>query len=206
MNRSWRGKYRAVYARPPQRRPFRKFLDYALTIAILALLFVISARLSQVEVRHPAGAVIINDGDSLTLGTERIRLRGIDAPEYAQICTKNGAAYACGLRSREALARLVNGKAVSCSGSERDRFGRLLGVCEAGGVDLNRTQVATGWAIAYGGYFEEEKQARLRRLGLWAGSFDRPRDWRDSHGRMVEGEHHPKRGIIDRLRQIFRFS
>jgi endonuclease YncB( thermonuclease family) len=154
------------------------------------MLALIAARLNRVEVRHPAGAVIVNDGDSLTLGTERIRLRGIDAPELAQTCEKDGAAYACGRRSRETLAQLVGGKAVSCTGSEHDRFGRLLGVCTAGGVDLNQTQVATGWAIAYGGYFEEEKQARLKRLGIWAGSFERPRDWRDSHGRMVGGEHH----------------
>jgi endonuclease YncB( thermonuclease family) len=170
------------------------------------LLFLISARLNWVEARLPAGAAIVNDGDSLTLGTERVRLRGIDAPEYAQICAKDGVNYACGRRSREALARLVAGKAVSCSGSERDRYGRLLGACEAGGVDLNRTQVETGWAVAYGNYAEEENQARLRRLGLWAGSFDRPRHWRDSHSGMNESEQSPQGGILEWLRQIFGFS
>src|SRR5262245_9267960 len=121
MSRSWRGKYRGAYSRTPHRSPLRKVLDYALTIAIFALLFLISARLNWVETRLPAGATIVNDGDSLTLGTERVRLRGIDAPEYAQICVKDGVNYSCGRRSREALARLVAGKAVSCSGSERDR-------------------------------------------------------------------------------------
>src|SRR5262245_35638337 len=190
MSRPWHGKHRGSYAAPP-RRPFRKLLDYSLTIAILALLFVVSARLNRAEIRPPAGGAIVNDGDSLTLGMQRVRLRGIDAPELAQTCVMDGVTYPCGRRSREMLARLVGGKAVSCSGSRRDRFDRLLGVCVAGGVDLNRTQVATGWAIAYGDYFEDEKQARLKRLGLWAGSFDRPRDWRDTHGRMYEGAHRP---------------
>jgi endonuclease YncB( thermonuclease family) len=207
MSRSWHGRYRGAYTRPPHRSPFRKFLDYALTIAIFALLLLIAARLDRVETL-PAGAAIVHDGDTLTLGRERVRLRGIDAPEYTQICVRNGANYACGQTSREALARLVGGKAVSCSGSERDRYGRLLGSCVAGGVDLNRTQVMNGWAIAYGGYVEEEDQARRKRLGLWAGSFDRPRNWRDNHRGKIEGEQGRVGvygGNLDRLRQIFRF-
>jgi endonuclease YncB( thermonuclease family) len=206
MSQSWRGKYRGAYTRPPRRSLLRKLLDYALTIAIFALLFLISARLNWVETRLPAGAAIVNDGDSLTLGTERVRLRGIDAPEYGQICAKDGINYACGRRSREALAKLVGGNAVSCTGSERDRYGRLLGNCTAGGIDLNRMQVETGWAIAYGGYAKEEDEARRMKLGLWAGSFDRPRDWRDSHGRMSEERHVPKASILDWLRQIFGYS
>jgi endonuclease YncB( thermonuclease family) len=204
MSQSWRGKYRSAYTHQPRRSLFRKLLDYALAIAIFALLFLISARLNWVETRLPAGAAIVNDGDSLTLGAERVRLRGIDAPEYGQMCVKDGVNYACGRRSREALAKLVGGRAVSCSGSERDRYGRLLGDCTAGGVDLNRTQVETGWAIAYGDYAEEEDRARQMRLGLWAGSFDRPRDWRDGHGRTIE-EHELKGSILDWLRQIFGF-
>src|SRR5262245_62768957 len=112
MSRPWDGKYRGSYAQPP-RSPIRKLLDYALTTAILALLFVVSARLNRTEIRPPAGGTIVNDGDTLTQGTERVRLLGIDAPELAQTCVKDGAPYPCGRRSREMLARLVDGKAVS---------------------------------------------------------------------------------------------
>src|SRR5262245_15976783 len=154
MIRSWSGRYRRGYARP-ERSLFRKFLDIALAIAIFGMLLLISARLDRVEVQMPVAAAIVNDGDSLTLGAQRIRLRGIDAPEYAQTCVKNGENYACGRRSREALAKLIGGKSVSCSGWENDRYGRLLAECTVAGVNLNRMQVTSGWAVAYGDYFKE---------------------------------------------------
>ncbi len=205
MIRSWSGRYRRGYARP-ERSLFRKFLDIGLAMAIFGLLLLISARLDRVEVQLPTAAAIVNDGDSLTLGAQRIRLRGIDAPEYAQTCVKNGENYACGRRSREALAKLIGGKSVSCSGWEHDRYGRLLAECTAAGVNLNRMQVTSGWAVAYGDYLEEEAQARQKKLGLWAGPFDRPRDWRDSHGGLAENEHRLKGSIIDWIRRVIGFS
>ncbi|BCH32331.1 nuclease [Mesorhizobium sp. L-8-10] len=188
MNRYRYGRRRVPYARARRSR-LRKLLDYALTFAILGMLAVVASRLDRVETRQAAGAAVVNDGDTLTLGTERVRLRGIDAPEYNQTCMRDGTGYPCGRRSREALSRLISGRAVTCEGWERDRYGRLLGQCSAGAVDLNKEQVAAGWAIAYGGYLDEEDAARAGRLGLWAGEFDRPRDWRETHGGMIEGEH-----------------
>ena len=71
--RYWPGRYRRAYVRP-QRSAFRKFLDYALTIAIFGLLLVTAARLDRVEMRLPAATgAVVNDGDSLTLGAERVR-------------------------------------------------------------------------------------------------------------------------------------
>jgi endonuclease YncB( thermonuclease family) len=205
MSRQWSRRYRRRYVRRP-RSLFRKLLDYVLTAAILGLLVLISARLDRVNTRQATGMAIINDGDSVTLGAERVRLRGIDAPEFSQTCEKNGTTYPCGRRSREALVRLIGGKPVSCTGWERDRYDRLLGSCSAGGTDLNRAQVEAGWAVAYGDYFDVQEEAREKTLGLWAGSFDRPRDWRDSHGERMEGEHDLKVRILNWLRQIFRFS
>lgn len=205
MSRSSPRRYGRRYTRRP-RGLFRKLLDYALTIVILGLLVLISARLDRVNTRHTTGAAVVNDGDSLTLGAERVRLRGIDAPEFNQICRKGDATYPCGRRSREALVRLIGRKAVSCTGWERDRYGRLLCSCMAAGTDLNRTQVEAGWAIAYGDYLDEEEAARAKKLGLWAGSFERPRDWRDSHGEMMEVEHDLKGKVWNWLRQIFHFS
>jgi endonuclease YncB( thermonuclease family) len=189
-------------ARQPRHR-YRKFLDYALTFAILGLLVVVSSRLDRVETRQATGVVTVNDGDTLTLNGEKIRLRGIDAPEYNQTCLRGGEEYPCGRRSRDALGKLIAGRAVTCAGWERDRYGRLLGNCSAGKEDLNEAQVASGWAVAYGDYFEREDEARARRLGLWAGEFERPRDWRQSHGDMVDGEHGRIGTILNWLRAIF---
>jgi endonuclease YncB( thermonuclease family) len=205
MSRSWSGRPRQRYFRRPRSR-WRKFLDYALAAVVLGLLILVSARLDRVETRRTEGVAVVNDGDSITLGSERIRLRGIDAPEYSQICRKDGVEYPCGRRSREALLKLVAGRQVTCAGWERDKYGRFLGECTATGTDLNRSQVEAGWAVAYGGYEAEEAAARLGRKGLWAGDFDRPRDWRNMHGDMAEIEHGSYGRILNWLREIFRFS
>lgn len=140
MSRSWSPRpRRRCYPQPP-RSLWRKLLDYALTIILLGLLILLAARLDRFETRKAEGSAIVNDGDSLTLGTERIRMRGIDAPEYQQICRKDGADYVCGRLARQALVRLISGNPVTCSGWQRDRYGRLLGDCKAGGKDLNRAQ------------------------------------------------------------------
>lgn len=181
-------------------------MDYGLAIIILGLLILLAARLDRVETRQTQGAAVINDGDSITLGAERIRMRGIDAPEYTQTCRRNGADYACGTLARQSLVRLIAGRPVTCSGWQRDRYGRLLGDCKAGDTDLNRAQVEAGWAVAYGDFESEEAIARTAKVGIWAGTFDRPQDWRDSHhGEVVERKHGTLASIGDAVREIFRF-
>jgi endonuclease YncB( thermonuclease family) len=185
------------------RSRWRRLWDWLLTLAILGLLVLLAARLDRTETRNLDGRVTVNDGDSLTLGTERIRLRGIDAPEFGQTCRKDGADYPCGRRARETLVALIAGRPVSCSGWERDKYDRLLATCIVGGADLNRRLVETGWALGYGDYEAEESAARGKGAGLWAGSFERPRDWRETHGGMAESEH--AAGFLDWLRRTFRF-
>ncbi|CCV13710.1 hypothetical protein MESS4_590073 [Mesorhizobium sp. STM 4661] len=99
-------------------------MDYGLTVIALGLLILLAARLDRIETRKTEGAAIVNDGDTITLGTERIRMRGIDAPEYSQICRRDGADYPCGKLARQSLVRLISGKPVSCTGWQRDRYGR----------------------------------------------------------------------------------
>src|SRR5262245_101081 len=88
--RDWSGR------RAAPRSPWRWLWDGLLTVAILGLLLLLAARLDRTETRNLQGRVTVNDGDSITLGTERIRLLGIDAPEYDQVCRKNDAGYPCG--------------------------------------------------------------------------------------------------------------
>jgi endonuclease YncB( thermonuclease family) len=181
-------------------------LDYGVTLILFAGLAFLVARLDRIETRNEQGRATVNDGDTLTLGQERIRLRGIDAPEYTQTCRSNAADYACGRLARQALVDLIGGRAVSCTGWRRDRYRRLLGDCRAGDVDLNRALVAAGWAVAYGGYEAEEEKARAARAGIWAGSYDRPQDWRRLHQRPIERPHDPLGSLGDGLRELFRPS
>lgn len=194
--------------RQPSARPrsaFRIVLDICLALAILGMLAVVATRIDRVAMRQTIGSVTVNDGDTITLNGERIRLLGIDAPEYMQSCRKDGADYPCGRQAREAMVRLAAGKTVTCEGWERDRYGRLLAVCKAGGVDLNRALVEQGWAVAYGDYDDAERLARKRRAGIWAGSFEQPRDWRAAHAGATEPRHDSGGSMLDWLREIFRF-
>ena len=120
---------------------------------------------------------------------ERIRLRGIDAPEFNQTCRKDGATYPCGRRSREALARLIGGRPVACTGWERDRYGRLLGDLHGRRQSISTAPRSRRAGRSPMATTDAEQAARQRGAGLWAGSFERPRDWRDKHGGMVESEH-----------------
>ena len=107
---------------------------------------------------------------------------GIDAPEGRQTCVRDGRPWRCGDASRDVLRRLAQGS-VTCKGEEVDQHDRLLAVCYAQGVDVNRAMVAEGAAVAYGRYRSEEAAARQARKGLWGSEFERPRDWRDKNMR-----------------------
>lgn len=118
------------------------------------------------------------DGDSLWVGGSEVRLKGIDAPEWKQDCTRSGVAWKCGAEARDELVRTIGGDNVVCAISERDVYGRMLGKCRAGDRDLNAHMVASGMAVAYGAYASEQAAARSRKAGMWSGEFEQPRDWR----------------------------
>jgi len=196
--RPWR------YRRPrPGRSRARRYAEYGLTFVILIALAVLTTRFDMLNTRTLEGAAIVNDGDSLTLGSERIRLRGIDAPEYGQTCERAGQTYSCGREARLSLQVLARSGPLKCEGWERDRFDRLLAVCTAGAIELNRRQVENGWAVSYGGYHDAEQQARAARRGIWAGDFERPRDYRDRKGQMLDETHGGLQSVWNWLRQSF---
>jgi endonuclease YncB( thermonuclease family) len=201
----WR-RYPYWRRRNPQRSRLARALDYALTVAIIgALLFAVS-RLDQVSTRTNAGQAKVHDGDTLTVQDERVRLRGIDAPEYRQTCRADSKDYPCGRMALQALAKMVAGKQVKCEGWQRDRYDRLLGNCRTTNpnLDINAEMVRSGWALAYGDYESEEWSARQRRVGLWQGDFQRPRDWRAEHDSHVnEPAHDGAQSLINWLRQLF---
>ena len=131
------------------------------------------------------GRATVTDGDTIRIHEHRIRLHGIDAPESGQTCQDAaGRDYRCGQKATLALSEKIGQQSVSCDERDVDRYGRIVAVCFAGGVDLNGWLVQQGWAIAYTRYSRDyvgvEAEARAGRRGLWAGQFTRPEDWRRS--------------------------
>ena len=168
--------YRFRRERRSRRSRLWRLLRWLLAIAAMIAITALLQYRDMIELRDRARTI---DGDSLEIGDERIRLRGIDAPELDQHCRHGGRDYPCGREARRHLARLIGAGKVLCRGAERDRFARLLATCRVDGIDLNRRMVRDGWALAYGDYDAEEAAARAARRGLWRGSFQSPRQGRD---------------------------
>ncbi len=182
-------------ARKRGRRSMR-LTDLLLTLLLLGGIALLVDRLQRIGSQTLSGQVIVQDGDTLTVAGERIRLEGIDAPEFQQSCTRDGQDYACGREALRALRRLVAGAEVVCEGYERDRYDRLLARCKVNGKDIGEALVAAGWALAYGAYDGAEAEARRARRGIWAGGFEAPHDWRVEH----QGEPRPADGdLLKRL-------
>lgn len=160
-----------------------------LVILLFGVCALLAARLERLGMVQLAGTAIVHDGDTVTLARERIRLSGIDAFEKDQICERGGQRYACGREAEAHLLRLAAGSNLVCEGTRRDRYGRLLAACRAGGIDLNREMVAAGWALAYGDYGAEELAAQLNHRGAWQGEFAKPQEWRATNGRPTENQH-----------------
>ncbi|TCU39934.1 thermonuclease family protein [Rhizobium azibense] len=167
-------------------RGFKSIRDGVTALAILALIWLFAAKLDDRPDTLHSGRFHAADGDSLTTGAERMRLKGIDAPELHQSCERGGKRWACGRAAKEALQALVSERDTRCGGAGRDHYDRLLVVCRSGGIDLNAEMVARGMAVSNGDYEREEARARAQRAGLWAGAFKRPRDVRD-HERRQSG-------------------
>ncbi|MBB3308275.1 endonuclease YncB(thermonuclease family) [Rhizobium sp. BK196] len=153
--------------------------DGTTALAFLVFVALIAAKLNdRPDIQHQ-GSFHAVDGDSLALEGQRMRLKGIDAPELSQTCERAGQDWPCGKLAQRSLQQLVSDKGTQCGGSERDRYDRLLVVCRSNAGDINARMVALGLAVSYGGYQHEEEQARVQKLGLWAGRFEMPRDVRD---------------------------
>ena len=124
------------------------------------------------------------DGDTISIDTNVIRLHGIDAPENGQDCKKaNGKKYNCGAKAENKLKELAAGE-VTCTGSARDNFDRLIAVCTNGETEINSSMVLSGWAVAYrkfsNDYITEEDEAKGAERGLWAGQFESPSEFRSN--------------------------
>jgi endonuclease YncB( thermonuclease family) len=146
--------------------------------ALLALPLLASSMRSQAKVPvggdFPiAGAARVIDGDTIAIGDQRIRLEGIDAPEASQRCAGTRGDWPCGQAAASELVRLVAGRQVHCESKGRDKYGRVLGLCFADGVELNAEMVRRGLAWAFvrysTAYVGIEAEARASKTGVWQG-------------------------------------
>ena len=69
-----------------------------------------------------------------------------------------------------------------CSDEGKDRYGRTLGICYVGDIDLQAEMVKSGMAVAYlrysNRYEQEQHYAKKAKAGMWSGEFQEPETWR----------------------------
>ncbi|HMW14734.1 MAG TPA: thermonuclease family protein [Pseudomonadales bacterium] len=162
-----------------------------LGVLALALACARSAPAAGNEGQPIAGGAFVIDGDTLTVAGQRIRLYGIDAPEFHQLCQRDGEPWRCGQAATVALTEFIGRRPVRCEPRDREpdsfeqgrhRYGRVIAVCSVGGAELNRWLVAEGHALAYrhysSDYVADETQAQRARKGVWGSEFEPPWVWR----------------------------
>ncbi len=161
--------------------PFSYFVPVVLLmIAVVAGVAALIAPAGESSSQFGRARVI--DGDTIEVQATRIRLHGIDAPELDQPCLMDARQWRCGREAARALEEMIGTGTVTCEVLDRDRYGRSIAVCRAGGEDLGAWMVLRGWALAYRhyatDYVSEEAAAKAARRGIWRGTFMPPWEWR----------------------------
>ncbi|QKC83463.1 thermonuclease family protein [Mesorhizobium sp. NZP2077] len=152
-----------------------------------------------------AGVASIIDGDTIEIHGQRIRFNGIDAPESAQQCDDaKGFRYQCGAKAAAALdGFLAASRPVTCDFIDWDRYGRFVGDCRrADGASVAAWMVEQGQALdwprySHGAYAGQQAKAEAAKVGLWAGTFQVPWDWRAGHADGAATSSRPL-GIVSR--------
>jgi micrococcal nuclease len=150
--------------------------------------FLLASGISHAE-EFKGKVVGVTDGDTIQVmrqgAPERVRLAGIDCPEFGQ---------SYGSRAKQMTSALAFGEQVTVKTQGKDKYGRTLGeVILPDGRSLNKELVRQGMAWWYRQYSSDpelhraEVEARQRRLGLWNDpNAVAPWDWR--HGRTSSNQ------------------
>ena len=111
-------------------------------IILAAIFAVLSLSAIAAEIR-------VIDGDTISVGRERIRIIGIDAPETRR--AKCDAEYRRGMAAKARLGVLVSG-GVQIRSQGRDRYRRTLAIVrDMQGRDVAAILIREGLARAYNG-------------------------------------------------------
>ncbi|WP_286167655.1 thermonuclease family protein [Ochrobactrum sp. 3-3] len=137
-----------------------------------------------------SGRARVIDGDTISIGRQRIRIAAIDSCELKQTGIQSGKVWPCGLVARSYLRRMVDGKHVRCEIIDRDQYRRLVGQCFIADTDIGLAMVNAGLAeamlrylprshsISLVEYGEAENRARDRGLGIWSAEIESPHLYR----------------------------
>ncbi len=144
-----------------------------------------------------AGQARAITSDQIAIGTTRINLYGVDAPDPDQDneCTAGRTRYGCSANAKRALETLVSLGPVECTDSgEKNFIGIPYMTCRLnGGLDIGADLIRQGWALAFrfqsDKYVPLEEEAKAKAIGLWQPTirFTNPWEWRVMDGKPILG-------------------
>jgi len=144
---------------------------------LLAALFLLFC--SPALAADPIIGVVTNvhDGDTFTLGSQRIRLWGIDAPELKQ---------EFGAHAQKTLQTLIYSQLITCTPRGKS-YDRIVANCTIGQMDIATFMIQAGMAFeatqySKGAFTHDEQKARMDGTGIWSlASIENPAAWRARH-------------------------
>ena len=129
-----------------------------------------------------ADSLRVVDGDTIVLNGEKIRFKGIDAPELKQTCLQDNQELDCGMIAKILLFKKIGNNTPECIREGKDVYKRTLAECFVNGESLSSFLVKSGYAFAYRKYskkfIKDEDFAKANKLGMWAMTFQYPWDFR----------------------------
>jgi len=144
-------------------------------------------------------ATAVHDGDTFTIGKQKIRVFGIDAPELNQKCRADAIlepgpspCVPCGKQARGALSRLIQSKELTCT-KRGQSYDRMVAECTIGKLNIGLWMLSHGQAVSYpqflkkrdrNDYLGAEASAKSNGVGLWSETFVPPEDWRRHRARL----------------------
>lgn len=130
-----------------------------------------------------AGPARVIDRDTLEIGSQAIRIHGVDAPEAGQVCLLPKGTWDCSAAAVNMLRSVTEGREIRCAGHEMDQCGRLVAQCatdEVADVGAELVKAGLAWAFVKHSrdYVGLEKGPRSKRLGIWQAKTQSPWDYR----------------------------
>ena len=161
-------------------------LSSFLTIFFFIIIFPFS---NSEDLKYISGKPVIVDGDTIKIDDQIIRFGGIDAPESfyrgkKQECYLNEKKVFCGEISKQKLKDKIKENIVFCIKEEKkDIYQRIIAECFLNGESLSSFMVRNGYAFDYKRYSnkkyaQDEKYAKINKLGIWKMKFEYPWEWR----------------------------
>lgn len=120
------------------------FLSISISLASTTSALAVPVERSQIS---------IIDGDTIWVGTEKVRLVGFDTPEPEPYNARCDEEIDRGKKASARLAELLATGAIDIRyRKHRDRYGRMLGRLTVDGVNVGKALIRDGHAIKYAGY------------------------------------------------------